>query len=67
MDTNLEKAKKTRRCPKCGSTQVAKIIYGKKPPKKKKGELTVYGGPTIPVNAPNYKCLKCNSTYKHIN
>ena len=68
MDTKDESPKPIRRCPKCGSDRVAVIKYGMRPPnyRPKKDELVVFGGCVIPINAPRFKCLKCNAAFKKL-
>lgn len=59
-------SRKPRKCPNCGVTPIASIIYGmpilseELMEKEGRGEI-VFGGCMIETNQPSWKCTKCNT------
>ena len=57
---------KIKNCPKCGSDNIIKIVYGKPGPKlieqSEQGKVKL-GGCCISSNSPHWFCKQCNKKF----
>ena len=51
-------------CPKCGSKEVARIVYGRPASNAPRSKYITYGGCVVRRNAPRFSCLTCKHTWK---
>jgi hypothetical protein len=56
----------SKRCPECGSSKVADILYGMPTPRAMKQATTgkvVLGGCAISMNSPQFHCHHCENRW----
>ncbi|RMG53061.1 MAG: hypothetical protein D6723_07730 [Acidobacteria bacterium] len=67
--TGCESKRKPRKCPVCGSSRIARILYGLPPPdlpEKLKNDLDagriVFGGCIVFGDDPTWQCVNCGTS-----
>ena len=64
--TNEKGEHREDRCPRCGSSDVTKIVYGLPSPElveRSRRERTVLGGCVIGPDSPVWQCLACDAQW----
>jgi hypothetical protein len=59
-------ARRVKRCPRCGSTNVAKLVFGLITPEgaeSYRGKNVVFGGCCVPRSEPRSECRECGKRF----